>query len=74
VLRGRAAIRALGTEAAVVAGDAILSRDLAGLRGRLSGWGSARGQPHRAAIADALDGDISVRESFALRRGIYAPR
>jgi N-acetylglucosaminyl-diphospho-decaprenol L-rhamnosyltransferase len=74
VLNGRGALRALATEGAVVAGDALMSRDLAALRGRLNGWRSARGQALRTAPADALDRDISMRDSFALRRGIYAGR
>jgi N-acetylglucosaminyl-diphospho-decaprenol L-rhamnosyltransferase len=74
VLKGRQAIRALTTEAAVVIGDAALSRDLAALSGRLRGWHSARGLARRRAPADALDPAIGMRDSFALRTGVYARR
>ncbi len=74
VLRGRQAIRTLTTEAVVVVGDALLSRDPAALSGRLQGWRSARGLPGRTAAVEALDLGISMRDSFALRRSIYARR
>ena len=38
-------IRAAVTEAIVVAGDAVISRDLAALHGRLAGWRAAGGLP-----------------------------
>jgi len=70
VMRGRAAVRALATETVVVAGDALLCRDLNALRGRAAGWRAARGMPrHRRPPADAIDASISLRESLALRRG-----
>jgi GT2 family glycosyltransferase len=72
VLRGRHALRALVTESAVTFGDAILSRDLAALSGRVAGWRSARGMARRSAPPDALDAQIGMRDSFALRRRIYA--
>ena len=72
VLRGPHAARALATEAAVTLGDALLSRDLAALSGRLAGWRSAGGLARRSAPADALEPKIGVRESLALRTGIYA--
>jgi GT2 family glycosyltransferase len=72
VLRGRQAVRALATESAVALGDAILSHDLAALSGRVAGWRSARGMTRRSAPADALDAQIGMRDSFALRRRIYA--
>jgi GT2 family glycosyltransferase len=74
VLRGRQAMRTLTTEAAVALGDAVLSRDLAALSGRVAGWRSASGLASRGAPADALDPEIGMRESLALRRGIYAPQ
>jgi GT2 family glycosyltransferase len=74
VLRSSRAMRALTTEAAVVLGDAILSRDLAALSGRLRGWRSASGLPRRSAPADALDPEIGMRDSFALRTSVYARR
>jgi hypothetical protein len=56
----------------VTLGDALLSRDLAALSGRLAGWRSAGGLARRSAPADALEPKIGVRESLALRTGIYA--
>ena len=41
VLRSRAALRALVTEAIVVVGDLVISHDLAALHGRLAGWHAA---------------------------------
>jgi GT2 family glycosyltransferase len=71
VLRGPHGARALATEAIVAAGDAILSRDLAALSGRVSGWRAARGLDARSAPPEALDEGIGLRESLALRRGVY---
>jgi N-acetylglucosaminyl-diphospho-decaprenol L-rhamnosyltransferase len=71
VLRGKVAPRALLTEAIVVAGDAIVSRDLAALLGRLAGWRAARGMPRLPTPpAEAIDATISFRDSLALRRGV----
>jgi N-acetylglucosaminyl-diphospho-decaprenol L-rhamnosyltransferase len=74
VLRSRHAMRALTTEAAVVLGDAALSRDLAALSGRVAGWRSASGVAGRSAPADALDPEIGIRDSLTLRMGVYARR
>jgi GT2 family glycosyltransferase len=74
VLRGRQAPRALATEAAVTLGDAFISRDLAAASGRLAGWRSAGGLAHRDAPAEALDPEIGIRDSLALRTSIYARR
>jgi GT2 family glycosyltransferase len=72
VLRTRVAARALATETVVVFGDAVLSRDLSALRGRLAGWRSAgaleqRQQPPRAAI----DETIGFLQSLRLRQDAY---
>jgi N-acetylglucosaminyl-diphospho-decaprenol L-rhamnosyltransferase len=73
VLRGRAAPRTAFTEALVVAGDAVISRDLAALRGRLAGWKAAAGLPPRALPpAAAIDRGITLRDAIDLRRGVYA--
>ena len=45
LLRGRAAPRTALTEAIVVAGDAVITRDLAALQGRIAGWRAAGGLP-----------------------------
>jgi len=73
MLRSDCAPRTLTTEVAVVLGDALLSRDLAALSGRLSGWRAARGLARRVT-PDALDQEIGLRESFALRRTVYNRR
>jgi N-acetylglucosaminyl-diphospho-decaprenol L-rhamnosyltransferase len=73
VLRGRAAVRALLTEAIVVAGDGFLSRDLAALRGRIAGWRAASGLDRRPSPPrDATDPELTFGESLRLRRRIYA--
>jgi hypothetical protein len=72
ILLSRQAMRALTTEAAVVLGDAILSRDLVALSGRVAGWRSAGGLARRSAPPDALDPEIGIRDSLALRTSIYA--
>jgi N-acetylglucosaminyl-diphospho-decaprenol L-rhamnosyltransferase len=70
VLRRRSAPRALLTEALVVAGDAVVCRDLEALRGRLQGWRAAQGRArHPWPPEEAIDHSISLRESLALRRG-----
>jgi len=74
VLRSDQAMRALSTEAAVVLGDAVLSRDLAALSGRVAGWRSASGLTRRSPPADALDPEIGIRDSLAWRKNIYARR
>ena len=75
LLHESAALRALGTEAIVVLGDLVISRDLAALRGRLAGWSAGRGRPrHPRPPASALDSQIGFRDSLALRRGVYARR
>ena len=73
VLRSRAALRALATEAIVVVGDIAISRDTAALRGRLAGWRAAAGMPRNALPApDVVDGGISLLDSLRLRRGGYS--
>jgi GT2 family glycosyltransferase len=72
VLRTRAAPRALLTEAIVVVGDAVISRDLAALKGRLAGWRAASGTARLSMPPSAaIDYDISFRDSLRLRRGVY---
>jgi len=75
LLRGRTAPRALATEAVVVVGDLLISRDLAALRGRLAGWRAGRRAPRLSAPpAEAVDHAITFRDSLALRRGVYGRR
>jgi len=73
LLRSRAAVRAALTEAVVVAGDAVISRDLAAARGRLEGWRAARDLPPRERPPrEAIDASISLRDAIALRRRVYS--
>ena len=79
MLRSKAALRALLTEAIVVAGDALLARDLQALAGRLRGWREGAGRPVSVPPpAEAIDARIGFLDSLRLRRGIYltptAPR
>jgi GT2 family glycosyltransferase len=75
LLRGRTAPRALLTETIVVLGDLAISHDLEALRGRLSGWRAARRRPRLPRPpAEAIEGGIGLRDSLALRRGVYARR
>ena len=69
VLASPAAPRAVLTEAIVVAGDVLISRDVEAARGRLDGWRAAGGSP-RLPRPDAtvIDRRISLPASLALRR------
>ena len=74
ILRSRSAVRALATEGTVAVGDAMYSRDLQAMMGRLDGWrrGERSRTPrrtHRRARSR-----VGIRDSFALRSGIYARR
>ena len=72
ILRSRTAPRAVVTEALVVAADALVSRDLAALRGRLAGVRAAAAWPrHPAPPPMAIEPEISFRHSLALRRRVY---
>jgi N-acetylglucosaminyl-diphospho-decaprenol L-rhamnosyltransferase len=73
VMRSRAAVRALLAEAIVVAGDLLISRDTAALRGRIAGWRAGAAGPRRPMPAsDAIDAGISFMDSLRLRRDIYS--
>ncbi len=73
VLRTRHCPRALTTEAIVVLGDALMSRDLSAARGRLAGWHAARGLSTRPRPSlDIVDYGITFRRSLGLRREVYA--
>jgi GT2 family glycosyltransferase len=75
VLRGRHAPRAALTEAVVIVGDVLISRDLAAARGRVSGWRAARRLPRLSPPpADAIDSRIGFRRSLGLRLGVYGRR
>jgi len=74
ILRSREAPRTLITEAAVVLGDAVISRDLAALSGRVAGWRAASGLPARSVPSEALDRTVTLRESLAWRTRIYGRR
>jgi N-acetylglucosaminyl-diphospho-decaprenol L-rhamnosyltransferase len=69
LLRSTAAARVLLTEATVVAGDAVLERDLEALRGRIAGWREAANRPRSPAPpTEAIERSIGLRESLRLRR------
>ena len=69
VLRSPHAIRALTVEALVVIGDALIWRDFAALKGRLAGWRAGRRlSPRLSPLGQAVDPEISLRDSLSLRR------
>jgi N-acetylglucosaminyl-diphospho-decaprenol L-rhamnosyltransferase len=69
IMRSPAAARVVLTEAVVVAGDALLARDLEALRGRLEGWRAAAKLPRRPPPPrEAVDRTIGLWESLRLRR------
>lgn len=73
LLRASGALRTGLTEGVVVVGDALISRDLAAARGRISGWRGARGLSRRdRPPAEAVDSMITLRDALALRRGVYS--
>ena len=75
VLRTRHAPRTLLTEAIVILGDLLISRDLSAISGRLAGWRAARRLPPRPRPpADIIDTTISFGDSLALRRAAYGRR
>jgi len=74
VLRSRAALRTLATEAIVVAGDAVLERDTVALRGRVAGWRAAGRRPSQRLPAAGVDDGISFVRSLRLRRGDVSGR
>lgn len=75
VLRSARAVRTLATEATVVLGDLVISRDAAALEGRLAGWRAGRRRPPLPRPpAEAIDTDIGFGDSLALRRGVYGRR
>jgi N-acetylglucosaminyl-diphospho-decaprenol L-rhamnosyltransferase len=60
------ALHAIACEAALCAGQLALDRTGAGIRGRVTGWRSARGLPLRSAPVDGLL-DLSVSAALRLR-------
>jgi N-acetylglucosaminyl-diphospho-decaprenol L-rhamnosyltransferase len=72
VLRRQAALRTVVTEGVVVVADTLMSRDLSALRGRVAGWRAGRGYQRRPwPPHEAIDAQISFRDSMALRRRAY---
>jgi len=67
VLRSRAVVRALVTEAIIAIADTALSRDTVAVRSRINGWRSARGLPRRTVPSGVVDPDIGFVESLRLR-------
>jgi N-acetylglucosaminyl-diphospho-decaprenol L-rhamnosyltransferase len=75
VLSSRHAPRTLVTEAIVVLGDLLISRDFAAVSGRVAGRRAARRLPPRPSPpADVIDTSISLGDSLALRRATYGRR
>jgi N-acetylglucosaminyl-diphospho-decaprenol L-rhamnosyltransferase len=75
VVHARTAPRALATEALIVLGDILISRDFAALNGRIAGWRAGRAHAqHTRPPADYIDARIGFRESLDMRRGVYARR
>lgn len=69
VLRGRYGLRALLTEIIVCLGDAVLSRDLASLQGRVAGWRAGRFAFPRPRAVPGVDRSITFVASLRLRLG-----
>jgi GT2 family glycosyltransferase len=71
-LRRRSALRAAVTGVAVCLADAVVSHDLATLRGHVSGWRAA-GSAFRNPLPphDAIDGEIGFVTSLRLRREAF---
>ena len=68
LLRSRLAPRVLATEALVVLGELVLSRDLVAVRSRFRGWRAARGLPRRPMPpAELIDRSIGFVRSLRLR-------
>jgi GT2 family glycosyltransferase len=74
ILRGRHVVRALATELIVCAGDLVLSRDLASLTGRLSGWHAGRLAARRPRVIPGIDSSIGFLTSLRLRVADRKPR
>ncbi|MBB2976348.1 GT2 family glycosyltransferase [Microbacterium endophyticum] len=71
VLQGRHAARAIVTEAIVTGARLVLRRDLASLKGRLSGWRKGYRVPRRALPTSGLDTNIGFRLSLKMRSPDY---
>ncbi|MBM2821307.1 MAG: hypothetical protein HW413_53 [Thermoleophilia bacterium] len=76
ILRSRAGLRAVATEAIVVVADALIfSRDLAALRGRIAGWRAAHDSPRSPRPpVEVIDVRISFLDSLRLRFEVFAGR
>jgi N-acetylglucosaminyl-diphospho-decaprenol L-rhamnosyltransferase len=75
LLRGRNALRTLGTEAIVVLADVAISRDLVALGSRMAGWRAARARPRLGdPPAESIDTSIGFLDSLARRWQMYALR
>lgn len=73
VFRSGAGLRALVTELIVVLGDAVISRDVAAIRGRVAGWRAAARKPRLPfPPTEAIANEISFADSIRLRREAYS--
>jgi GT2 family glycosyltransferase len=67
ILRSRAALRAVVTEAVVAVADTVLTRDTIAVRSRIGGWRDAGGLPRRSVPPGAVDSEIGFVESLRRR-------
>lgn len=74
VLRTRHAPRALAVELLVCLLDAVLSRDLAATRGRISGWRAGATAEPRPRTGLGVDPGIGLLRSLRMRRADHAAR
>ncbi len=75
ILRSARMPRVFATEAVVVLGDLLISRDLAALRGRIAGWRAAGVLAGRSLPpSESIDRKIGFLDSLVLRRGVYGRR
>lgn len=74
VLRGRHALRALLSEAAVTLIWTAIRRDLIAWHGRRDGWRTGRTVPRRRISADATDSSIGFYRGLQMRRSGYWSR
>lgn len=69
--QSRFALRAFVTEAIVCVSRVAISRDLASLKGRLSGWKAGRTSDKRHRPTDGIDPSIGFVRSLRMRSGRY---
>jgi GT2 family glycosyltransferase len=74
LLRQRYAIQIIATELAIALVDSVLHHDLAALKGRVTGWRTARGlEPRVNPPASAIEHSIGFVNSLRRRRASLDP-